>query len=818
MQSILQWESDHGWTNTQGRTGFFANVLARQLANAPAAAGASPDCATFRRGFSNYENRDTARRRELVVRTRQWLQKLRLETEKPAKEAQDRASKPRLRLRTSSAGSSATAPSVSTALCAETPLAQVPEIGRKWAAKLLGLGLVQVQDLWHHYPRDYIDYSQLVQIHGLKAGETVTVLGTIRRSHLFISPRNTNLAIHELRVQDRTGHIKLTRFYAGRRYTSPQWLKVQQRQFPQGATVAASGLVKAGPYGLSLQDPLVEVLATPSSPLQSRQIAQIVPVYALTEGLTAGQMRRAVQAVLPAARGQIDHLPEQLRQQFNLMHLAEALVAIHQPAENEVLQKARYRLVFDEFLDLQLGMLQRRQQQRALSTVDLDIQGDPASGRVSSFLKLLPFRLTAAQERVMKQIRQDLLQPSPMGRLLQGDVGSGKTVVAVAALLDVIDGGGQGVLMAPTEVLAEQHYRKLCDWMAQLHVPVDLLTGSTSQRRRQRLLADVGNGATRLLVGTHALLESPVTFANLGLVVIDEQHRFGVHQRNRLLNKGKLPHLLSMTATPIPRTLALSIHGDLEVCQIDELPPGRKPVQTTVLSASQRDQAYTAIRAAAQHGQRAYVVLPLVDESEKLHARSVIQEHERLSEQVFPDLHVALLHGRLPARSKQAVLDAFVAGDVQVLVSTTVVEVGVDVPEATVMVIESADRFGLAQLHQLRGRIGRGRDASCCFFVSESPQALARQRLELLASSNDGFEIAEMDLRFRGPGEVLGTSQSGLPDLALASLSRDGKVLEQARAAAKQLLAHDPELQRLPRLQARLKARAVRLATAARLN
>ena len=818
MQRILQWESDHGWTNTRGRSGRFADVLIRNLANAPVAADrCSADRVDLQQGFSNYADWDVARRRQLVVRTRQWLHRLRMDMVAAAEEDADRGRSPagpRLRAATRTAAVVATA----STLGPETPLAQVPEIGRKQAAKLMGLGLIQVQDLLRHYPRDYIDYSQLVRIRALQAGETVTVLGTIRRSHVFVSPRNANLAIHELRLQDRSGQIKLTRFYAGRRYTSPQWLKAQQRQFPQGATVAASGLVKDGPYGLSLQDPLVEVLTTPDRPLQSDRIARIVPVYALTEGLSADRLRRAVQAVLPVAHRQIDHLPQPLRQQLDVMPLAEALTTIHQPGDREALRKARHRLVFDEFLELQLGMLQRRHQQRAVATVDLNIQDHQTGGRVSTLLQLLPFRLTAAQERVIKQIRQDLRKPSPMGRLLQGDVGSGKTVVAVAALLDVIDAGAQGALMAPTEVLAEQHYRKLCDWMAQLHVPVGILTGSTGQRRRRRLLEDLENGAIRLLVGTHALIESPVTFANLGLVVIDEQHRFGVHQRNRLLNKGKLPHLLTMTATPIPRTLALSIHGDLEICQIDERPPGRRAIRTTVLPATQRDQAYAAIRAAAQRRQRAYVILPLIDDSEKLRARSAIQEHRRLSEQVFPELRLALLHGRLSARGKQAALDAFSAGDAQVLVSTTVVEVGVDVPEATVMVIESADRFGLAQLHQLRGRIGRGKDASHCFLVSESRQALARQRLEILATSNDGFEIAEMDLRFRGPGEVLGTSQSGLPDLALASLCKDGDVLEQARNVARQLLAHDPELQQLPRLQARLEARKMRLATATRLN
>ncbi|KKZ15049.1 MAG: ATP-dependent DNA helicase RecG, partial [Candidatus Synechococcus spongiarum 142] len=370
----------------------------------------------------------------------------------------------------------------------------------------------------------------------------------------------------------------------------------------------------------------------------------------------------------------------------------------------------------------------------------------------------------------------------------------------------------------PTEVLAAQHYRKLCDWMVQLHVPVVMLTGSTPERKRREALRDLATGAVKLVVGTHALLEEPVTFSRLGLVVIDEQHRFGVHQRSRLLNKGAAPHLLTMTATPIPRTLALSIHGDLEVSQIDELPPGRQPVITTILAPGEREQAYGAIRTVASRGERAYVILPLVDESDKLKLRSAVQEHQRLARTVFPNLHVVLLHGRLTPGSKQNVLEAFVSGKAQVLVSTTVVEVGMDVPDATVMVVEHAERFGLAQLHQLRGRIGRGQAPSQCFLISESRQAVARQRLEVLARSQDGFEIAEMDLRFRGPGQVLGTRQSGLPDLALASLTNDGTVLEQARDAAKLLLQDDPQLHTVPQLRARLVAQNPRLAPASHLN
>jgi ATP-dependent DNA helicase RecG len=405
-----------------------------------------------------------------------------------------------------------------------------------------------------------------------------------------------------------------------------------------------------------------------------------------------------------------------------------------------------------------------------------------------------------------------------MARLVQGDVGSGKTVVAVAALLTAIEAGCQGALMAPTEVLAEQHLHKLALWLPQLHVSVELLTGSTSLRRRRQLLQDLVNGQVQLLVGTHALLEDPVQFNRLGLVVVDEQHRFGVRQRNRLMAKGLQPHLLTMTATPIPRTLALAVHGDLDVSQIDGLPPGRTPVRTSLLGASDRERAWALIREQVALGQRAYVVLPLVEESEHLDLRSAVEVHRHLAEEVFPELRVGLLHGRLSSEAKQAAIHAFASGATQVLVSTTVVEVGVDVPEASVMVIEHAERFGLAQLHQLRGRVGRGAAASHCLLIHEGRQSAARQRLEVLANSCDGFEIAEMDLRLRGPGQMLGTRQSGLPDLALASLHDDGAVLEQARAVAQRILAQDPELQLHPGLKAALAEQRQRQLDAARLN
>ena len=439
-------------------------------------------------------------------------------------------------------------------------------------------------------------------------------------------------------------------------------------------------------------------------------------------------------------------------------------------------------------------------------------------GLVARFLELLPFPLTAAQQRVLTEIEADLVLSEPMARLIQGDVGSGKTVVAIAALLTAVEAGWQGAFMAPTEVLAEQHYRTMCCWLPQLHVSVELLTVATTRIRRRQILDDLVNGSLKILVGTHALIEDPVAFSRLGLVVVDEQHRFGVKQRNRLLNKGLQPHLLTMTATPIPRTLALSLHGDLDVSQIDELPPGRTPIQTQMIRGCDRDQAYQLIRDQVSRGQRAYVVLPLIEDSEKLDLRSAVKVHTHLSEQVFAEFTVGLLHGRLSSSEKQGVIHSFAAGECQVLVSTTVVEVGVDVPQASVMVIDHADRFGLAQLHQLRGRVGRGAAASHCVLINDSTNPLARQRLEVLVRSSDGFEIAEIDLRLRGPGQVLGTKQSGLPDLALASLADDGSVLEEARNEAQRLLSDDPNLTDHSRLKELLEAQWKHLSGTAHLN
>ena len=814
LQQSLSLEADRGFLDLQGRHERFHAFLSRQLATPPPVTLPKDSLVRLQSlatDFASYPELGDAGRRRLVTGTRQWLHGLRARLEPSAPIAP-----PRIKV-SSSHGTPGRSGSSALTFDLESPLARVRGIGPKLAERLASLGLLVVRDLIQHYPRDYVDYSALRRIEALEAGETATIVATVRRSHGFTSPRNPNLSIIELQLQDPTGRIKVTRFLAGKRFSNPSYLHGQTRQYPVGATVAVSGLVKSGPYGVSFQDPLIEVMESANAPLRSRQIGRLLPVYPLTEGLTADRFRSLVETVLPAVRFWPDPLPPPRRDARGLLSRDQALVAIHRPDTSEQLQQARHRLVFDEFLLLQLSLMQRRAALRQRSAPVL-LRGVEREGLVGRFLSLLPFELTCAQKRVLSEIEQDLERPEPMARLVQGDVGSGKTVVAIAALLKAVEAGWQGALMAPTEVLAAQHYRSLCCWLPPLNVNVELLTGSTPRRSRRQILSDLSGGTLRILVGTHALLEDPVAFDRLGLVVVDEQHRFGVRQRNRLLDKGLQPHLLTMTATPIPRTLALSLHGDLDVSQIDELPPGRTPIRTRVVKSSEREEAYELIREQVLQGQRSYVVLPLVEESEKVDLRSAVDVHRQLSEEVFPEFSVGLLHGRLASPEKQAVIADFAGGATQILVSTTVVEVGVDVPEASVMVIDHADRFGLAQLHQLRGRVGRGAAASYCLLVNDSRNPLARQRLEVLVRSNDGFEIAEMDLRFRGPGQVLGTRQSGLPDLALASLADDGSVLEEARDEAASILKEDPDLKSFEHIRVLLEQQRKRAAAAVQLN
>lgn len=672
-------------------------------------------------------------------------------------------------------------------------------VGPRNGDRLGKLGIYNVYDLLYYYPRDHIDYARQVKIKELEPGETVTIVAEVKRCHCFNSPKNRKLTILELLVKDETGQLKITRFFAGNRFSNKGWQNKQKYNYPPGATIAASGLVKKNKYGINLDNPELEILDRADGHISSMKIGRVLPVYPLSEGIGADLVRKAMLAALPATNNLPESLPKKLIETYQLIEISEAVANIHFPPNRDWLAAARRRLVFDEFFYLQLGLLRRRQVQKTTETSAILT---PKGELIEQFYKILPFELTNAQKRVIGEIMGDLNSPEPMNRLIQGDVGAGKTVVAVVAMLAAIQAGYQAALMAPTEVLAEQHYQKLVGWFNLMHLPVELLTGSTKTAKRRQIHSQLETGELPVLVGTHALIQDKVNFHKLGLVVIDEQHRFGVQQRAKLQQKGESPHVLTMTATPIPRTLSLTLHGDLDVSQLDELPPGRQPIQTTMLSGHKRKDAYDLIRREVAKGRQVYVVLPLIEESEKLEARSAIEEHDKLQEKIFPEFAIGLLHGRMSSQEKEEAIAKFRDRETQILVSTTVVEVGVDVPNATVMLIENAERFGLSQLHQLRGRVGRGKDKSYCLLMSGSSTTEAKQRLQVLEQSQDGFFIAEMDMELRGPGQVLGTRQSGLPDFALASLVEDQEVLELAREAAQKVMQKDPTLERWPAMAA----------------
>lgn len=804
LQKALSIEAEKGFTDLVGNQHRFSEFLCLSFGETPPVGTSTSDRRRWQEyalRFSRYPDLSPAQRKTLVLETRRFLydlkQTLEVSHEPPP------AKQPRT---TAIASKNQTA--TSRTIYLEDPINTLSEVGRRSVLLEGRLGLSTVRDLLFYYPREHIDYARQVNITNLVAGETVTVVGTVVRCNCFTSPKNSKLSIFELVIRDHTGRLKLNRFIAGNRYSNRGWQESQKRLYPPGATIAASGLVKENKYGVTLENPEIEVLDSAGASIESLKIGRVLPVYPLAEGVPADLVRKAVIGAMGALHQIKDPFPVSLKEQFSLMGLKDAIANIHFPESSEMLVHARRRLVFDEFFYLQLGFLSRRHQQRKTEKSAIFT---PSGQLIEKFNEIIPFKLTQAQNRVIAEILENLNSSTPMNRLVQGDVGSGKTIVAVYAILAAIQSGYQAALMAPTEVLAEQHYRKIVAWFNLLHLPVELLTGSTRVAKRRDIHAQLNTGELPLLIGTHALIEDPVVFNRLGLVVIDEQHRFGVKQRARLLAKGESPHVLSMTATPIPRTMALTMHGDLDVSQIDELPPGRQPIQTTVLSGKERQQAYELIRREVAQGRQAYVIFPVIEESEKLDVRAAVEEHQRLSELIFPNFQIGLLHGRLKSQEKEAALNAFRDNETQIIVSTTVIEVGVDVPNATVMLIENAERFGLSQLHQLRGRVGRGTHKSYCLLMGGGKTPEAHQRLSVLEQSQDGFFISEMDLRFRGPGEILGTRQVGLPDFALASLVEDQEALIIARDAAEKIMLRDPSLSETPAIKKELDRRYQKL-------
>lgn len=665
-------------------------------------------------------------------------------------------------------------------------------IGPKLAENLALADLYTVKDLFSYYPRKHLNYAGRTKIKDCKLEQLVTIWGEIKSVECFTPPNNKNITILTINVSDGTGRIKAGWFYgSANRFMQMQYKK----RFPEGAQVLLSGKVKLDKYTkkLAIDKPEVEILGKVEiEENTSIHTDRIVPVYPLTDGLELKWLRKTMKIALDMYSDKIkDPLPIWLKECFNLIELKSAIKEFHFPSDMDFINKARKRLVFDELFYMQLGFSYKRKQEQ-LYVEGIKLEDDGVY--INKFLESLPFKLTGAQERVFKEIKADLNSPKPMRRLVQGDVGSGKTIVALLSILLAVQNNFQGALMAPTEILAEQHYRKFKSWMDPLGLEVSFLSGSQGKKERRESLERIKSGLTHITVGTHALIQEGVEFENLGLVVVDEQHRFGVMQRAELKNKGKNPEILSMTATPIPRTLALSLHGDLDVSVIDELPPGRKPIDTRMLKGKDRAEAWKLLRHEINKGRQAYLVFPLIEESEKLTAKAATVEAERLQKNVFPEYKIGLLHGQMKPSEKEEIMQKFVNRELDILVSTTVIEVGVDVPNATVMIIENAERFGLAQLHQLRGRVGRGGEKSYCLLMSDKPSEISEQRLKIMTETNDGFIISEQDLKIRGPGELLGVRQSGLPDLVLADLINDVQILEQAREAAKLVIEKDNEL------------------------
>jgi len=655
------------------------------------------------------------------------------------------------------------------------PVQYVKGVGPSLAEALQRLGVATAEDLILHFPRDYQDRTHLTPISQLTDGETATVIARVASADS--RKARTGITVTRVVVEDDTGLVSLVFF--NQRYLQDQFTRLRGRQ------ILIHGQPVRDRWDMQFRSPDWEPLSEVDSP------RRVLPIYPLCEGLTQGRLRRAIAAALDRCLHLMpEPIPHYLRERRSLPDVWSALRGVHQPDSIEEMERARRRLVYEELLVLQVALAARR---NALNR-DPGVQFPDAPTVAARFAQQLPFELTAAQQRVVQQITADMASPRPMNRLLQGDVGSGKTVVAACAIAAAVEAGYQAAVMAPTEILAEQHHRVFRNLLEPFGVRVSLLIGSLSAAERQAAYQAVATGQSHVAIGTHALIQEGVAFGNLGLVVIDEQHRFGVVQRASLRAKGVNPDVLVMTATPIPRTLALTVYGDLDVSIIDEMPPGRRPVRTHWKRAGDRQKVYEGIRRLVSEGRQAYIVCPLVEESEKLAAQAATDLAERLQREVFPDLKVGLLHGQMRPAEKDAAMDDFRAGRTHVLVTTTVIEVGVDVPNASVMVVEDAERFGLAQLHQLRGRVGRGEHQSYCVLLGDARTPEGEARLQVMASTTDGFRIAEEDLHLRGPGEFYGTRQSGLPSLRIANIVRDLGVLEQAREDAQQLVEGDPDL------------------------
>ncbi len=713
-----------------------------------------------------------------------------------------------------------------------TPLKTIPRIGPVYIEKLKKLGLKNVRDLLFYFPFRYDDFSEILPIDKIEEGQVVSVRGKI------IDIRNVRtkfkrMNLTEALIEDESNCIKAVWF-------NQPFLT---RNLVKGMNVSLSGKVVYTRDGLQLSNPAYEILG---SDREIMHTARLVPVYHETEGLSSRWLRLHIKPLLKLADELDDWLPAEIRKNQNLVSLSEAVKEIHFPTNENKATQAKRRLAFNELFIIQLFIQKQRKNWQKNKAVQIEFKGETEE-KIKQFIANLPFKLTDAQRVSAWQILKDLDKSEPMNRLLEGDVGSGKTLVALIAALAAAKKQGSGcqtAIMAPTEILARQHFEEAKERFENFEIKVGLLTASESKvkisllggarggletnlthpqpppergvkkLKKSELIEEIKNGEIDIVIGTHALLQEKVEFKNLALVIIDEQHRFGIEQRSELQQKvtkikdgleTTVPHLLTMTATPIPRTLALSVYGDLDLSILDEMPQGRREIITKLVAPANREKAYQFIGEQIKKGRQAFVICPLIDESDKLEVKSAIQEHEKLSRKIFPNLKIGLLHGKLKPKEKEAMMKEFGEGKINILVSTSVVEVGIDVPNASVMMIEGSERFGLAQLHQFRGRVGRSEFRSFCFLFTDSTAQKTHRRLKALLKNSSGFELAEQDLKIRGPGELAGVRQSGLPDLAMASLS-DVELIKQARSEATLILNKNADLKAYPKLLSKLES------------
>jgi ATP-dependent DNA helicase RecG len=669
------------------------------------------------------------------------------------------------------------------------PVQYLKGVGPKMAARFAVKKIETLEDLLYFLPRTYEDRREIRKINRLEVGKTQTIIGTVINTEVKYYGKKRIL---EVTVSDNTANLTSKWFKGSISYL--------QGIFKKGTEVIFTGNVAPNYSGKTMVHPEYEILEEKEEE-NFLNFKRIVPVYSETEGLHQKYFRKIINFALENySRYVASPIPDNICEKRNLLNIHEALLSVHFPGNSESIEEfvfarssAHRRLIYDEFFFFQLGMAIKKNGRILDAGIKFNIEGT----LLNKFLALLPFDLTAAQKRVINEIRADMAKETAMNRLLQGDVGSGKTIVSMAAMITACENSYQAAIMAPTEILAKQHYETINSWAEEIGLKIVLLTGSMTNAARSEQLSQIQNGEANIIIGTHALIQEDVDFHKLGMVVIDEQHRFGVMQRATLRGKGINADVLVMTATPIPRTLAMTVYGDLDVSVIDEMPPGKKPVRTILVSESKREKVYQTISAEMAKGHQAFIVYPLVEQSENLDLKDATNMAEHLQRDIFPDYKIGLIHGKMKQKEKDDVMRGFLENRIQILVSTTVIEVGIDVPRASLMVIEHAERFGLSQLHQLRGRVGR-RDipSSCILLADYKCSADARKRLKVMEKTTDGFVIAEEDLAIRGPGDFLGTRQSGLPDFRIASIIRDARILNDAKEDAFALAARDPFLEK----------------------